>query len=114
MNRAQRGAAVQPRPPEDVKSPIRLLAHFIDGAFVPPASGEYLEDMGPATGEVIARIPRGNAADVDAAVGAARRAFHGSWSLSTRAERADLCDAIAARIAERAKELAELESLDTG
>jgi aminomuconate-semialdehyde/2-hydroxymuconate-6-semialdehyde dehydrogenase len=92
----------------------QLLSQYIDGRFVPAASGEVLDDVGPATGQVIARLPRGTAADVDAAVKAARRAFRDGWSHTTTAERADLCESIAARLHERAEELAQLESLDTG
>ncbi len=88
-------------------------ANFISNAFVPPASGVYLDDIAPATGECIAKIPRSNAADVDHAVAAARKAS-ASWARTTVAERADLCDAVASRIAARADELAQLESLDTG
>jgi aminomuconate-semialdehyde/2-hydroxymuconate-6-semialdehyde dehydrogenase len=93
---------------------VRTLDHFIGGRFVPPESGSYLEDVAPATGDVIARVPRGNATDVGAAVDAAREAIDGGWGRASVAERAELCDTIAARIESRLDELAELESLDTG
>ncbi len=90
------------------------LTHHIGGTRRAPASGAYIDDIGPATGEVIARVPRGDEVDVDAAVGAAHDALRGAWGRATRHERADLCDAIADAIEARLDELAELESRDTG
>jgi hypothetical protein len=55
------------------------LSNYIDGQFVPPADGTYLDDIDPATGLVIARVPRSKAADVDAAARAAQRAA-GHWA----------------------------------
>ncbi len=93
---------------------MHTLAHHIGGHAVTPACGAYLDDVAPATNEVIARIPRGDRVDVDRAVGAARAASRGAWAHTSAAERADLLDAVAARIAARADELAAMESLDTG
>ena len=90
------------------------VANLVGGLQVPSQSGEFIDDIGPATGEVIARIPDSDSGDVDAAVSAAKSALAGSWGSSTVAERADLCDAIADRIEARLDELAELESRDTG
>ncbi|HEX6119324.1 MAG TPA: aldehyde dehydrogenase family protein, partial [Dongiaceae bacterium] len=50
------------------------FGHFIDGAFVAPSSGKHFDTMEPATGAHLARIAAGDAADVDAAVAAARKA----------------------------------------
>jgi aminomuconate-semialdehyde/2-hydroxymuconate-6-semialdehyde dehydrogenase len=91
----------------------RTLQHFIGGAFTPPASGAYLDDVAPATGDVLARVARGDAADVDRGVAAAKRAFAG-WSARPAAERAAVLDRIADVIEARAGELAALESEDTG
>lgn len=93
---------------------MRTLTNFIAGREVPPVSGEHLDDVDPARGDVIARIPRSGAADVDAAVRAAREAFEGAWGRTPTTERARLLDAIADRIEARQEELAALESLDTG
>ncbi|MGE0713405.1 MAG: aldehyde dehydrogenase [Planctomycetota bacterium] len=90
------------------------LSQWIGGAPRAPASGRYLDDLDPATGEVVARIPAGCARDVDAAVGAAQAALRGPWGRSTPGERADLLEAAAAAIEGRLEELARLESLDTG
>jgi len=92
---------------------MRLLTNFIKGRAIAPVGDEYLDDLNPATGEVIAKVPRSKGADVDFAVMAARKAFE-SWSQTSVAERADLLDAVASRIEKRSEELAELESRDTG
>ena len=91
-----------------------VLHNYIGGRFAPAAGGEVIDDVAPATGDVITRIPRSGAADVDAAAQAAQAALSGAWGRSTVAERADLLDAIADRIAARLDDLAALESLDTG
>lgn len=62
--------------------------HFIDGRAVPGQSGETLEVVSPIDGRAFSSLARGVAADVDAAVGAARRAFErGSWSRMAPAAR---------------------------
>ena len=93
---------------------MRRLSHWIAHEQIAPSSGRWLDDVGPATGQVIAEIPAGSAEDVDRAVKAAQACMAGSWSQSTPAERADLCDAIADTLEARRDELAELESLDCG
>ena len=61
---------------------------FIDGAFRDASSGETFPTENPATGEVIAEVAAGNAADIDDAVRAARRAFDdGRWSRLAPADR---------------------------
>lgn len=93
---------------------MRTLSQFIAGREHAPRSGEHLDDVAPATGEVVARVPRGGAADVAAAVEAARAALDGAWGKTSTEERARLLDAIADRIEARRDDLAALESLDTG
>ncbi|WP_036241059.1 aldehyde dehydrogenase family protein [Mesorhizobium sp. STM 4661] len=53
---------------------------FIDGAWVDARSGQTMETRNPATGVVIATVPRADRQDVDLAVAAARKAFDGPWS----------------------------------
>ena len=89
------------------------LAHWIDGRAVPPASGAFLDDVAPATGDVVARVPRGDARDVAAAVAAAEAAAP-AWSQRPASERAAILDAVAARLEAHAADLARLEALDTG
>ena len=92
---------------------IHELRNLVNGVFVPAKDGALLDDLGPATGEVIARIPRSAKADVDAAVSAAKMALPG-WAGTPAAERAALLDRVADRIEARLDELAAMESRDTG
>jgi malonate-semialdehyde dehydrogenase (acetylating)/methylmalonate-semialdehyde dehydrogenase len=65
----------------------RLLANYIGGRWVPSAAAEQLDVVNPATGEPLARVPLSGAADVDAAVTAARAAFP-AWRSRSTIERA--------------------------
>ncbi|WP_276809406.1 aldehyde dehydrogenase [Castellaniella defragrans] len=88
--------------------------HFINGASVPPASGDYFDTENPYTGEVWAHIARGNAADVDAAVAAAKAAFEGPWGGLTATRRGQLLRRLADLVIEHAPRLAEIEQRDNG
>jgi phenylacetaldehyde dehydrogenase len=88
---------------------------FIDGEFVDAASGKTFPVFNPATGEILAKVAEGDAADVDLAVKAARRAFEsGPWRSMSPAERARLIYKLADKFEERLEDLALLESLDNG
>ena len=86
---------------------------FIGGAWVPPASNEYVKTINPATEEVLAAIAVAGEEDVDAAVGAAASAFK-KWSRTDPAERAKYIFRIARLIQERSRELAVLETMNGG
>ena len=88
---------------------------FIGGQWLPAASGKTFETINPATEEVIAQVAEGDAADVDLAVAAARKALeHGPWSRMDARDRGRLMYKLADLIEEEADELAALESLDNG
>jgi phenylacetaldehyde dehydrogenase len=88
---------------------------FIDGEFVDAVSGKTFPVFNPATGEILAKVAEGDAADVDLAVKAARRAFEsGPWRSMSPAERARLIYKLADKLEERLEDLALLESLDNG
>jgi aldehyde dehydrogenase (NAD+) len=87
---------------------------FIGGEFVAPASGGYFTTLNPATEEPLAQVAAAGAADVDAAVAAARAAFEHTWGRLPGAERAKYLYRIARAIQERSREFAVLESLDNG
>jgi aminomuconate-semialdehyde/2-hydroxymuconate-6-semialdehyde dehydrogenase len=89
------------------------LANFIDGAFVPPRSGESFDDINPATAEVIAQVPDSDDADVDDAVRSAKAAFP-AWSRMPAAERSNLLLKLADLIERDLDELARTESIDNG
>ena len=86
---------------------------FVDGEFVESLSGETMEVLNPATGEVIAEVPRAGAEDVDRAVAAAETAW-GTWREKTPKDRMELLLKLADVIDENAEELARLESLNVG
>ncbi|TGD87507.1 aldehyde dehydrogenase [Mycolicibacterium sp. CH28] len=97
---------------QEVSAPTGL---FIDGVFAPAATGAEFETVDPATGEVIARVARGAAADVDRAVAAARRSFEsGVWSRTSPGHRKAVLLRIADSIEEQVDRLAVLESRDGG
>jgi aldehyde dehydrogenase (NAD+) len=78
------------------------------------ASGRTMDVINPATEEVIATVPAAGAADVDAAVQAARAAFNGPWSRLSARERGRLISRLADRLMEKADEIARLETLHNG
>lgn len=88
--------------------------HYIDGRFTEPDSGSYFKTVNPATEEVLAEIAEGNASDVDKAVKAARKAYDEVWSKLSAAERGKYIYRIARMMQEKARELAVVESLDSG
>ena len=88
---------------------------FIDGRFVPAASGETFDDVAGRDGSVIARVAAGGAEDVDRAVGAARVAFDDRrWSDRSPADRKRILLRVAELVRANRDELALLESLDVG
>lgn len=87
---------------------------LIDGKWVPAQSGKVFDTYDPGTGRVIAQVPEGDAADIDDAVKAARRAFEGPWSRISPSERGRLIWKIADLLEQNADELAELEVLNNG
>ncbi|MEK6628173.1 MAG: aldehyde dehydrogenase family protein [Bdellovibrionota bacterium] len=87
---------------------------FINGKFIEPTSGKYFPTINPATEEKISEIADANAADVDKAVKAARKAYTNVWSKLSGKERGRYLFRIARIIQERAREFAVLETLDNG
>ena len=87
---------------------------FIGGKFVAPKSGKYFASINPATEEKLAEIAEGNAADVAAAVSAARRAYKNVWGKMPGRERGKFLFRIARLIQEKSRELAVLETMDGG
>ena len=88
--------------------------HFLDGAFCAPAAGRTMKSFDPGRAEAFADFARGDAADVDAAVSSARRAFEHVWRDTPAAERGRILYRAAALIRDNAARLAVIESLDSG
>src|SRR5204862_4963932 len=88
---------------------------FINGEFVAPRSSATVDVIDPATGEVLARTPDASPDDVDRAVRAARAAFDdGPWKDTTAQDRGRVLFKLAQIVRDRADELAELETRNTG
>jgi aldehyde dehydrogenase (NAD+) len=86
---------------------------FVDGQFTAGSGGSF-ETVNPADESVLATVALSDAADIDSAVAAARRAYQTVWQPMPGRERAKYLFRIARLIQERARELAVLESLDNG
>lgn len=87
---------------------------FIDGGFVPAASGKTLTSLNPADESTLATVAAAGPADVDRAVTAARHAQENVWGPMSGAERGKYLFRIARILQERSRELAVLESMDNG
>jgi betaine-aldehyde dehydrogenase/aminobutyraldehyde dehydrogenase len=92
---------------------LKDYKNLVGGELVDGVDGATREILNPATGEVIARVPEGTAADVERAVAAARAARIG-WRDTTPGERQERLLAMAEVIDRHASELAALESLNVG
>ena len=94
---------------------MKTQSLYINGEFVRPESPATLDVIDPATSEVIGRVPDAAAADVDRAVSAARAAFDlGPWNTTTAQDRGRVLFKLAQAVRDRADELAELETRNTG
>lgn len=92
---------------------MRQVQHFIAGAFTPSADGATFTSVSPIDNEVVAEVASGGAADVDAAVRAAREAFE-PWARMGPGARRRILHRVADLVEERAAELAEWETRDMG
>jgi aminomuconate-semialdehyde/2-hydroxymuconate-6-semialdehyde dehydrogenase len=89
------------------------IENYIGGDLVKPASGEYLENTNPATGEVYSRIPDSDDRDVHLAVEAAKAAFP-SWAKTPPEQRFEFLMRLVSLIERDISELALAESIDNG
>ncbi|HSL63574.1 MAG TPA: gamma-aminobutyraldehyde dehydrogenase [Gaiellaceae bacterium] len=92
---------------------VQSYKNFVAGEWVDAVEGETMEVVNPSTGEVIAEVPKGSAADVERAVDAARKAWE-SWREKTPKDRSELLLKLADVIDDNAEELAQLESTNVG
>ena len=98
----------------DNSVPFDTTPVFIGGAWRGGHGGQTLVLHNPSDGTPLARIARGDAQDIDAAVRAAQAALDGSWGALTAAERGRLLMKMSAAVLEQVDELARLEALDVG
>src|SRR5258707_1891556 len=106
--------------PEDPKETVvwrdahkRRFGHFIGGKWHAPSEGKYFDTSDPATLEKIAEVAQGSAADVDAAVKAARTALP-VWEGFSSHDRAKYLYALARQIQKHSRRLSVLETIDNG
>ncbi len=106
--------------PEEAKEALswldhhqRRFGHFIRGTWVAPLTGKYFDTADPSTGEKLASVAEGSAADIDTAVKAARAAFPVWQSLSPHT-RARYLYALARQVQKHSRRLAVLETMDNG
>src|SRR5246127_2111957 len=106
--------------PEDPKEAIAWLDRhnrrfelFINGTWQTPAAGEYFDSLDPSNGEKLASVAQGSAADIDAAVKAARSAS-APWRALTAHLRARYLYALARLVQKHSRLLAVLETMDNG
>jgi aldehyde dehydrogenase (NAD+) len=103
-----------PMPTESQTGPAATKL-LINNRWVPSESGKTFATVNPSTGEEICQVAEADAADVDKAVQAARRAFdQGPWKKMRASERGRLLHRLADLIEQNAEQLARLETLDNG
>ena len=96
------------------KLPFAADKCLIGGRWIAAQTGDKIDLINPSDGSALTAIAAGGAADIDAAVGAARSAFDNSWSQSTATERGRILSKLSALVLEHSAYLAELEALDVG
>src|ERR1700730_3457539 len=121
MSIAEKFVAMEYGPaPEDPKEVLawldlhnRRFGHFVDGAWRQPAESRYFETADPSTGEKLATVAQGSAADIDAAVQAAGAALP-KWQALPPHARARYLYALARTVQKPSRRLAVLETMDNG
>lgn len=89
------------------------LENFIGGNFIGPLSGNFIDNINPATGTVYGQIPDSNTRDIEVAVKAAKKAFP-AWSILSVEKRFNILNKIAELIEENLNGLALAETNDNG
>jgi aminomuconate-semialdehyde/2-hydroxymuconate-6-semialdehyde dehydrogenase len=88
--------------------------HFINNSFVASAPERYFDKHSPVDGSLLGTVAEGGAAEVDAAVRAARAALQGPWGRMTLAQRTEMLYAVAGQIDRRFDDFLDAEVADTG
>jgi len=121
MSIAEKFATMEYGPaPEEPKEALswldrhsRRFGHFIGGTWMAPSAGQYFDTSDPSSGEKLASVAQGSAADVDAAVKAAREALP-KWQALSPHTRARYLYALARQVQKHSRLLAVLETMDNG
>jgi len=96
-----------------MQTDLDRIKNFIDGKFIEPIGGKYLDNIEPATGKPYSQVPDSDSRDVELAVSAAEKAF-GDWSKKPVADRSKILLRVADLIERDTEKLARAESIDTG
>ena len=91
-----------------------MQQHFINNRWVAGASGEAIDVIDPSDGQVFDQLVRGDSADIDKAIVAARAAYDGAWGQLSALERGRLLQKLSQKMIEKAEELAQIEARDCG
>jgi acyl-CoA reductase-like NAD-dependent aldehyde dehydrogenase len=97
----------------DTRTRLGDVPMLIDGKLVPSESGQWMDSIDPSNEEVLGRVPKGTAKDVELAVSAAERAQPG-WAALPVSKRADYLYKLSDELAKRADEILRVEVMDTG
>ncbi len=89
------------------------LENYVGGDLIGPLSGKFIENINPATGELLNHTPDSDTRDVDIAVDAAREAFM-QWSVTPVNKRFEILNRIASLIDENLEAFALAETTDNG
>lgn len=92
---------------------MKRILNYIDGDFCEAISGQWIDNVAPATGKVYSQIPDSGSDDVENAYKAAAKAFHG-WSTTPYTERSRILNRLADLIGANLEALALAESIDNG
>lgn len=92
---------------------MEKILNYIDGEFIEPLGGKYLDNFEPATGKVYSLIPDSDKKDLELAVKAAKKAFD-TWSTTSKDQRSQILYRISELIEQRLESLAQAESKDNG
>lgn len=93
---------------------LQDFSNWIDGQYLPPSNGAWIESIDPARGAPWARVARSTVDDADRAVQAAKTALSGPWASMTATQRGKVLRRIGDLLIENAEELARLEVRDNG
>ena len=94
---------------------MKTYNHYINGSWTEPSTGQYFETENPYTGEIWAKVARGNTEDANLAVTAAKVAYeNGDWSHMRPTQRGKLLVNLAEKIERDSNRLGELEVRDNG
>lgn len=102
-----------PGQPGAVVSFKKQYGNFIDGEFVAPVNGQYMDNVSPVNGEVFCQVARSDAADIEKALDAAHAAAD-AWGKTAVAERSNVLLRIADRMEQNLELLAVAETWDNG